>query len=210
MDNYWAESLPIAQVSGLKRRTVYARLRRGWTAEQACIPESCQGVRPDAIILRGQTIGRWTVVAPYIDMGGVHLVECPMGHQVSALADFLNNDRACHVCEQRLHTDDVVGAWTLRQRVGANNGKQAAWRCICACGKRSLVSEANLTSGLSKGCPSCSVREKHLYDYDGRSMSLKEIAEISGIKYTTLRVRLRRGWGLKEALAGRRGALQVA
>lgn len=50
-------------------------------------------------------------------------------------------------------TGRVFGRWTVHEYVGGS--PQGKWRCVCACGNSREVAGANLRSGHSTSCGSC-------------------------------------------------------
>lgn len=207
--NSWADAEVLSQVSGLKRETVYARLRRGWSREEALTPESKSGLTIGTAVLRGQRFGRWEVVKPNfaLDDDRRHLVRCESGHEARYRISSLRHNPPCQRCLGKiLSAGDVIGEWTLLSLV--QNQEPTRWHCLCRCGVTSDVLAGNLISGVSRGCPKCSKRLQVSYSVldaeTGKERSLTDVARERGIKYVTLRARLRRGWTMDEALAGKR------
>lgn len=81
------------------------------------------------------------------------------------------------------------------------------WRCLCDCGIYKIVTTTNLRSGDVRSC-GCKQGLKSEYDpnmqvcveYQGRKITLRQLAEETGIKYMTLYMRLRRGWSVERAI----------
>lgn len=81
------------------------------------------------------------------------------------------------------------------------------WKCECSCGAVVSVSTYDLKSHTIDCCGSCKTsktKEKKVYgkrfEHNGQSLTLKQWSDKLGIKFITLRQRVRHGWSIKDAL----------
>ena len=108
-------------------------------------------VMPNRIDLTGKQFGRWTVFAARPSYKW--LCRCSCGTEREVDARNLRNGRSTSCgCSYKCKVGDVLGRLTLVEYLGTA-GKQAVWRCRCACGNEVVLKSGNLgVSTKSCGC----------------------------------------------------------
>lgn len=57
--------------------------------------------------------------------------------------------------QTRFSPGQVIGKWTVLERISGGDGVPGKHRCRCACGRESLVKNSKLVNGESTQCVSC-------------------------------------------------------
>ena len=103
-------------------------------------------------------------------------------------------------------TNQTFGHWTaLRADTERTDAKRGYWICRCVCGREKSVLATKLRRGGSKSCRDCgimaSAKEPKLFlTFAHKTAPLSEWAEITGLPYSTLLRRMKRGWSVEEIL----------
>lgn len=107
-------------------------------------------------------------------------------------------------CKTRLDAGSRYNRLTvLEEDTSMNTG--ATWvRCRCDCGNITVLRAYDITSGMIKSC-GCLWKEltrarATKVEYDGRSLTISEWSEETGISAEAIKGRLRRGWPIEVAL----------
>lgn len=107
-------------------------------------------------------------------------------------------------CKTRLDAGSRYNRLTvLEEDTSMNMG--ATWvRCRCDCGNITVLRAYDITSGKVKSC-GCLWKEltrarATKVEYDGRSLTISEWSEETGISAEAIKGRLRRGWPIEMAL----------
>jgi hypothetical protein len=112
----------------------------------------------------GERFGRWTVVAdagvkrfPSGGTASQWLCRCDCGNEKVVLAQTIRNGTSkCCGCDQRANLyGERFGRWTVTGppvTKGSGDDAKRCWPCLCDCGRTSLISTVQLTSGHSRSC----------------------------------------------------------
>ena len=97
----------------------------------------------------------------------------------------------------------TIGELTILQRDGSK-GNTPLWHCRCSCGKLLIVEGQRLNSKnprkWKRSCGHDSTINKELIEIRGIKKPLLEWSRLTGIKYTTIRARIKRGWTIEKAI----------
>lgn len=219
----------LAERTGLKLATIYARLQAGKSpAEIVATPLRQTGASFD-----GRRFGRLTVVRQSerrtaagkrifvcrCDCGtdekeiiGADLVS---GRTVSCGCNFREKSRARALAR----AEDITGQRFARLLVigvagwsnKTNGSRIRKWDCLCDCGNRVACLASNLRAGFSTSC-GCKHAENLLdaiernkarairVDVLGEDLTLEDAAQISGLTKNALRDRMKRGMSPSDAV----------
>lgn len=149
----------------------------------------CQSVvRPGQRDISGMRFGKLTAIRPTEERGSgrdtLWLCKCDCGNEVKAALGQLTSGRkkSCG-CLARPDRKDLIGKKFGRLTVTEYAGKRAGmhrWKCLCECGRETVVGQTLLLSGKTKscGCLRAEVYKDNLELVDGTSVRiLKTIKE---------------------------------
>ena len=87
------------------------------------------------------------------------LCQCSCGNLTKVVGSFLRNGRtkSCGCLKKVMHSStvnigDVYSRLTVSEEVGKDKHGNKLWKCICSCGKITVVTSNNLTKGHTKSC----------------------------------------------------------
>ena len=117
----------------------------------------------------GDVWGRWTVVSESENKKGHNRMMncvCRCGNSSTIAATRLANGhtKSCGKCN-RAEIGDVYGELRILSEGGKDTAHRRRVKCICSCGKETIVDAYNLTSGITKTCGECN---KTLYRIEGK------------------------------------------
>lgn len=155
-------------------------LQRGAVTDCGCTSQ----VKPGQRDLTGQRFGRLVCISPADERGKnggtVWRCRCDCGNECMAVSTQLTKGckKSCG-CLSHPPLKDYVGRRFGRLLVTGYAGKEKGmhrWRCLCDCGRESVVGQTLLQSGKTKSC-GCLQREaykENLRLVDGTSVSMLE------------------------------------
>lgn len=131
-------------------------LRRGTVRDCGC----GHRVQPGQRDITGMRFGRLTAIKPTEERGKrgsvIWLCRCDCGNEVKAeLCQLTQGYRKSCGCLSRPPLKDFVGRRFGKLTVTEYAGKEAGmhrWKCICDCGKETVVGQTLLQSGKTKSC----------------------------------------------------------
>lgn len=139
-------------------------------------------LRPGQKDLTGMRFGRLVAVEPTDGRGKggetVWKCRCDCGNEITAVSTHLTHGfkKSCG-CLGRPGLKDFIGRQFGNLVVTEYAGKQDGvhrWKCVCGCGRETIVSQSNLQSGWTKscGCLQGETFKKNLKMIDGTSVAL--------------------------------------
>jgi hypothetical protein len=133
-------------------------LNTGNTRSCGCLREEAWANR--RLDLTGETFDRWTVLS--WDGDGQYVCRCSCGATRSVQARDLKSgkSKSCGCLGREiigaLKTEDLVGQTynrlTVTTREGSSGEGKAQWRCLCTCGRETVVTSDRLKRGNTKSC----------------------------------------------------------
>lgn len=165
---------------GKERELDTRYLQRGTITDCGCV----SNVEPGQKDLSGQRFGKLVCLAPTDRRGTsgglVWTCQCDCGNICSAVStQLLKGYKKSCGCISHPPLKDFVGKHFGQLSVVEYAGKQAGmhrWRCICDCGKETVVGQTLLQNGKTKscGCLQASVIRENMKLYDGTSVTILE------------------------------------
>lgn len=166
-------------------------LQRGTVTDCGCTTK----VRPGQKDLTGMRFGRLVCLEPTEQRlyGGsvVWKCHCDCGNECLAASGQLTKGykKSCGCLEYPPLKDFVgkrFGQLTVTEYAGKRSGMHR-WRCLCDCGKETVVGQTLLQTGKTKscGCLQASIIEKNLKLVEGTSVTLLEAGKKHRLKSNT-------------------------
>lgn len=163
-------------------------LQRGRILDCGCL----SNVRPGQRDLTGQRFGKLVCLKPTAQRGtdGCIIWECrcDCGSNCSAVSSHLVSGykRSCG-CLNRPQRKDFVGKRFGQLTVTEYAGKQSGmhrWKCLCDCGKETVVGQTPLQSGKTKscGCLQARIITENMKLCDGTSITFLEATKSRRIR----------------------------
>ncbi len=153
-------------------------LQRGAIQDCGCT----SGLAPGQRDITGQRFGRLTAIRPTKARGSrgsiVWLCRCDCGREIRAeLGQLTAGYRKSCGCLSHPPLKDLVGKRFGKLTVKAYAGKEKGmhrWRCVCDCGKETVVGQTLLLDGRTKscGCIRASVYKENLKLVEGTSITI--------------------------------------
>lgn len=139
-------------------------------------------VGPGAKDISGQRFGKLTALAPTGERSSsgsiIWRCRCDCGKEVSAdLNQLMSGNKKSCGCLRTPPLKEFVGLrfgrLTVTEYAGKKNGMHQ-WKCVCDCGKETIVGQTCLQRGKTKscGCLQASIHKKNLGLRDGTSVAM--------------------------------------
>jgi hypothetical protein len=202
----------LADIAGVSYGTMETRIKRGMDPREA-IAKPTWATVGDPV---GQVFGELTMlgVAPSKTSAGKTrwLCRCACGSEKELTAGDIKSGRV-KSCGCRLkkassarsiaRAEDLTGNLYANGNVrvigyGVAMGNRRTWRCLCGCGQEFDAMASSLKNGAITSCGCGSVRRKRAkttrlkkYELFGKTCTIHDLAEISGVAGPTLAHRIR-------------------